>query len=44
MAKQVSGAIIVINLSDLTSWIIVSSFPVGENECMIRFHLKEALT
>ncbi len=35
--------IIVINLNDLTSRIIVSSFAVKENECMTYFHLKEGL-
>lgn len=35
--------IIVINLSDLTSRVIVSSFLVRESECMIWFRLKEGL-
>lgn len=43
MARQGPWAIIVINLSDLTYQIIVSSFPAEENECMIGFNLKEGL-
>lgn len=34
MGKRVSGVIIVINLNDLTSRVIVTSFPVRESECM----------
>lgn len=42
-AKQVSGVIIVISLSDLTTWVIVSNIPVTEREHMTWFHLRERL-